>query len=109
MGYKKSTVYKVYSKFRTYLTPVSRPKWTITNVKFNKSRYLPGERVYVSFYFKNKTDKDFYLYRIGVQTEWMKDQWVAKEVKDLVRPGQMRFFSLIFNIPEDLDLSLIHI
>ena len=105
MGYKKSTVYKVYSKLKTHMFLISRPRWTVSGVRFSRSRYMPGDRVHVGFYLENGGGRDFYLYRVGVQAEWMRGQWVAREVREVLKPGQRRYFSLMFDVPEDLELG----
>lgn len=106
-GYRKSTVYKVYNTVKGNWLPVSKPEWQVTGVTFGNERYLPGQTAYVSFTFQNVSDKDLYLYRIGIQPEWSKDtqRWYAQEVRELFKPGQQRFFSFSLPIPSDLSLD----
>jgi hypothetical protein len=106
MGYKKSTVYKVYETLKTYLTKVGKSDWCITNIRFNKPRYLPEEKISVSFNFENTSGKEIYLYQIGIWVEWLKpDEWYAQEVRDLVKSSQKRFFSFLIPIPNDIPLG----
>lgn len=108
MGYKKSTVYKVHETLKTYITQISKPDWFITNIRFNKpnERYLPGEKISVSFNFENTSGKDMYLYRMGIWVEWLKsDEWYVQDVKYLVKSGQRRFFSFLIPIPDDISLG----
>ena len=108
MGYRKSTVYKVYNSIKTYIAEVSKPEWYITDIKFNREepRYLPGEKISLSFNFRNASNMDVYLYRIGLWIEWLKpNEWYVQDVRDLVKPGQKRFFSFSIQVPEDITLG----
>jgi len=104
MGYKKSTVYKVYQKFKA-LTCKLQYAWKIEDIKISpKKRFLPGEYVTISGYFKNTSDRDFYLYRIGIQPEWLiKDnEWFAREIRQVIKPGERKFVSFRMKIPKDI-------
>jgi hypothetical protein len=105
-GYKKSTVYKVNQEIKARLMQTTKPEWMITNILPAEPRGLPRQNVSLSFQFENASAKDMYLYRIGIWTEWMQgDTWIAQEVKDLIRPGQKRFFSFILSIPDNISLG----
>jgi len=108
MGYRKSTVYKVYRSIKTYIAEVSKPEWCITDIKFNPEgpRYLPGENISLSFNFQNTSNMDIYLYRIGLWIEWLKpNEWYVQDVRELVKPGQKRFFSFSIQVPENIVLG----
>jgi len=108
MGYKKSTVYKVYKTLKTYVTDTPSPNWEINNIKLKppKQRYLPGENISLSFNFRNNSENDIYLYRIGIWTEWLKpNEWYMQEVRDIIKPNQKRFFSFSIPIPDDISLG----
>ena len=109
LGYTKSTVYKVYKKFKAAWHPVTKPVWKIKDIKIfpEKGRYLPGERITISFNFENTSDKDLYLYRVGIQPEWCAQEgiWYAQEVRELIKPHKKQRFSLYLEIPEDLPLG----
>jgi hypothetical protein len=105
IGYKKSTVYKVYDTFKTYATQIGKPDWTITDIRYNNQnkRYLPRENISISFNFENTSGRDMYINKIGVWVEWLKpDVWIAQDVKDLVKSGQRRLFSFIISVPNDI-------
>jgi len=108
MGYRKSTVYKVYETLKTYKTQTSKPEWFVTNIMFNKpnKRYLSKESISISFNFENSSQRDMYLHKMGIWIEWLKsNEWYAQDVKDLVKSGQRRFFSFLIPIPEDVSLG----
>lgn len=105
-GYKKSTVYKVYQKVKAYSMPTVKPEWLISNIYPHEPRALPGQTVSLSFTFENTSDKDLYLYRIGIRTDWMThDTWVAQEVRDLMKSGQKRYFSTLLPVPGNIALG----
>ncbi len=104
-GYKKSTVYKIHNEIRTHTTNTVKPNWSVENMTFNNRRYLPGEVVPVDFVFRNTSPLDIYLTRIGIQPEWLPDKWHAQEVKDLIKSGMQRRFSISVPIPNDLALN----
>jgi hypothetical protein len=105
-GYKKSTVYKVYQKIRAHSMPTIKPEWLITNINPYEPRALPGQTVSLSFMFENASDKDLYLYRIGIRTDWMQhDTWIAQSVRDLVKSGQKRYFSILLPVPDNIALG----
>lgn len=106
-GYKKSTTYKVYKTIKSYMVPTQQPNWVIENIRPWPLRHLPGQKASLSFSFKNTSDNDMYLYRIGIHSEWMKDpyEWFAQEVRDLVKPNQKRFFTFLLPVPRDIALG----
>ena len=105
-GYKKSTVYKVNQEIRVHVMQTTKPKWMITNVNPVEPRALPRQMRSLSFQFENTSDKDMYLYKVGIWVEWMpSDTWVAQDVRDLIRPGQKRFFSFVLSVPADIALG----
>lgn len=110
MGFKKSTVYKVYETFQSYSGAVTKPVWTIENIRLDRGvdgRYLPGDKINVSFFFKNNADRDLYVVNIGIQTEWMIKEgiWHCQTLKDVIKAGQRRHFSLSFDVPNDIPLG----
>ena len=105
-GFKKSTVYKVNQEIKVHSAQTTKPEWEITNIYPPELRALPRENKPVNFQFENTSGKDMYLYRIGILTEWMeKDTWVAQEVKDLIKPGQKRFFNFILPVKDGIPLG----
>lgn len=109
MGYRKSTVYKVYNMVRGDWIPVNKSGWLVNGITFGKDRYLPGQTANFSLNFENASDQDLYLLRVGVQPEWERNQidgqWNAREVKELLKPRQKRFFSFNLAIPKNLSLN----
>jgi len=105
-GYKKSTVYKVNQEIRAHMMQTTKPEWMIKNLNPAELRALPRQTRSLSFQFENTSDKDMYLYKAGIWVEWMpSDTWVAQDVRDLIRPGQKRFFSFILSVPADIALG----
>jgi hypothetical protein len=102
-GFKKSTVYKVNQEIKTRLTQTVKPEWTITSLFPQEPRAMPKQNLTLSLQFENSSDKDMYLYKIGIWTEWMeKDTWVSQDVKDLLKPGQRRNFSFLLSVPDNI-------
>ncbi len=47
-----------------------------------------------------------YLYKAGIWVEWMtKEEWIAQNVKDLIKPGQKRFFNIRLSVPDNIALG----
>jgi hypothetical protein len=107
MGHRKSTVYKVYSALKSYVMPTTRPEWVIENIIPWPLRCLPGQTLSMSFSFRNTSDRDLYLYKVGAHFEWMKTpyEWFAQEVKDLLKPNQRRLFTFLVSVPRDMPLG----
>lgn len=108
-GYKKSTVYKIYNTLKTFSRKITKPEWIIENIIFNNPniRYLPGDSVTVSFYFKNNSDRDIYIVNLGINTEWMIEDhtWYSQKLNTILKPNQKKYTSLIFPIPQTLALG----
>ena len=108
-GHKKSTVYKIYNTLKTFSGKITKPNWIIENIVFNKPtvRYLPGESITVSFYFKNNSERDLYVVNVGIQTEWMiKDHtWYSQKLNIVLKPNQKKYMNLTFPIPQTLALG----
>lgn len=108
-GYKKSTVYKIYNTLKTFSGKITKPEWTIENIVFNNPniRYLPGDSITVSFYFKNNSDRDIYIVNLGIQTEWMIEDhtWYSQKINTVLKPNQKKYTSLTFSIPQTLALG----
>lgn len=108
LGYKKSTVYKVYEGIRQFTNTVNPPKWVIESINFSSGgRFMPGTNGQVSFTFRNKAERDLYVTSLGIQTEWLgrQNQWIAQPIRELLKPGQAKFISLSFPIPADQKLG----
>lgn len=105
MGYSKSTVYKVYKSAKSYLTPVIKPDWVV-NIIPAEPRCLPRKSISMKFNFENRSDRDLYLYKVGISSEWMdSDKWFAQDAKDLIKPGRSRLFSFVLPVPSDIALG----
>lgn len=105
-GYKKSTVYKVNQEIKVHQMQTTKPEWLITNLNPPEPRALPRQTRSLSFQFENTSNKDMYLYKAGIWVEWMpNDTWVAQDVRDLIKPGQKRFFSFLLSVPADIALG----
>ncbi|HEV2225686.1 MAG TPA: TIR domain-containing protein [Nitrososphaerales archaeon] len=104
-GFRKSTVYKVAAQNRLITMSTPRSAWVVENYTFPNFRYLPGQNIPVNFSFRNTSPLDLYVHRIGVRAEWMRDQWHAQEVRDLVKSGGQKWFSFPLAIPSDVQLG----
>lgn len=105
-GFKKSTVYKVAQEVKAHLSQTTKSEWRIVNIFPSEPRALPKQKTAISFQFENTSDKDMYLYRVGISSEWMeKDTWVAQDVRDLIKPGQKRHFNLLLHVPENIAMG----
>ena len=86
-GFKKSTVYKVNQEIKAHLMQTTKAGWKIDNIYPAEPRAIPKQTLAISFQFENTSDKDMYLYKAGIWAEWMaKDEWIAQNVKDLIKP-----------------------
>jgi hypothetical protein len=99
-GYKKPTVYKVYRKFRRGSTRETSSSWTVSKWNFSQERYLPCQEGSVTFTLKNSLNSDLYVYRVGIQPEWMEKEWLAVDSRILLHPLEEKQFSIAFEIPE---------
>ena len=105
-GFKKSTVYKVNQEIKARLMQTIKPEWMITNINPLEPRALPRQTRSLSFQFENTSDKDMYLYKVGIATEWIQNNtWIAQEVRDLIKPGQKRFFNFLVSVPDNIALG----
>lgn len=104
-GFKKSTVYKVYSQFYQDPTSTHKGAWYVEGIKPSKERYLPGEMITVSCRLRNLTAYDLYVANFGIQTEWMHQEWYPLEVRSLIKPKSSRPFRLTVPIPHDIALG----
>lgn len=103
-GYKKSTVYKVYSKLTAETSPTTPSAWWVS-WQIRKQRYLPGETVAFTYSVKNTSGMDLYIYRMGLQPEWLEGEWYSQEGRFLLRPGESRSSAINIPIPSDLPLG----
>ena len=103
-GYKKSTVYKVYNKLTAETTPITPSQWWVT-WQIGKQRYLPGEVVKLTYTIKNTSGMDLYIYRTGIQPEWLEGEWHAQEGRFLLHPGGSHTLPINIPIPSDLALG----
>lgn len=105
-GFKKSTVYKVNQEIKARLVQTKKAEWNIKSISPTEPRATPKQSISVSFQFENNSDKDMYLYKAGIWAEWMpKDNWVAQNVKDLIKSGQKRNLSILISVPENIALG----
>lgn len=102
-GYTKSTVYKVYRNLAAQRVPIMLPAWQ-SSVETRKDRYLPGETAVISYSVRNTSGIDLYIYRIGIQPEWLQGEWYARESRSLLRPGESQ--SVVLNVPIVADIAL---
>lgn len=104
-GYKKSTVYKVYTQLQHNPTSTQRGAWYIEGIRLSKERYLPSETISVSCRLRNFTNHDLYVSKFGIQAEWMHHEWYPQEVRALIKPNNSRSFTLTVPIPNNLALG----
>jgi len=99
MGYKKPTVYKINKLLNEGTIRETYSLWLIENIVFNQNRYLPNQKGIVSFELRNTSDTDLYVYRIGIQPEWLKEEWIAVDSRSLLHPNEKKSFTVGFDIP----------
>lgn len=104
-GFKKSTVYKIHSELQFNSTSTYRGAWFIEGIRLSKERHLPGEIITVWFRIKNVTPYDLYVANIGIQPEWMHEEWYSQEIRHLLKPNNSRSITLTIPIPNDLPLG----
>ena len=98
--YKKSTVYKVYRKFKRGTRREISSSWKVIKRNFSQERYLPCQEGSVTFTLKNTSKSDLYVYRVGIQPEWMNGEWYAIDSRILLYPLEEKQFSIAFEIPD---------
>lgn len=103
-GYRKSTVYKVHNSFAPEAVPVSLPVWWVT-WRLARERHLPGQVASFNYSIKNTSGMDLYVYRTGIQPEWLEERWYAQEGRFLLHPGDARNLAVNMPIPSDLALG----
>lgn len=99
-GYKKPTVYKVYRKFKRGTHRKTSSSWNVIKLNFSQERYLPCQEGSVTFTLKNTSNSDLYVYRVGIQPEWMNGEWRTIDPRILLYPLEEKQFSIAFEIPE---------
>ncbi len=105
LGYKRSTVYKVLQERTSLQLSINPPPWMIENIHFGKPRYLPKEKCTVTYSVKNSSNFDLYLYKTGIQTEWMVGTWNALEARLLLRAGEAKPFTITLDLPDSIALG----
>ena len=101
-GYRKSTVYKVHNSLTTNSIPVSQSAWLVEGITFGKGRLLPGDIAQVSFELKNNSPADLYVYRTGIQPEWLYQEnvWYPQELRILLASWEKKKVTVSFPIPD---------
>jgi len=107
--FKKSTVYKVYNEMKMKEIPVAVPKWIIENINPNldEARFQPGDHISISYQLKNLAPIDLYVYRVGIELEWMRENhtWYVHGKRFLLHPQETKRLHGTFDIPPDLPLG----
>lgn len=99
MGYKKPTVYKIQGLFKKGSIREINSPWFVENIMFSQDRYLPSQSGSVTFELRNISDTDLYVYRVGIQPEWLKEEWIQIDSRVLLHPNEKRVFTIGFTIP----------
>jgi len=100
--YKRSTVYKIYNEVKMEEKPVTGPEWIIENPNLNKSRYQEGDRASISYQLRNISSMDLYIYRVGIELEWMREGntwYVHHDDGFLLKTGNSKSLRGEFTIP----------
>ncbi len=115
LGFKKSTVYKVYAEQKPTTSVAGQAMWSAQGISFNRGidgRYLPQETATIGFTVVNQSPSDMYVFRAGVQPEWLErhlgtgqSEWLTQDGTFLLRPNQGRAFRLRMEVPGDLVLG----
>lgn len=114
-GFKKSTVYKVYSEQKLTTALVTPTLWSAQSISLDRGidgRYLPGEIATISFNLVNQSPSDLYVVKAGVQPEWLQTYlgtgqsgWLAQDGTFMLRPNERRAFRFGIEVPDDLSLG----
>jgi len=105
--YKKSTVYKINNEMKMRERPISGPEWIIENINLNKSRYQEGDRASISYQLRNISPMDLYVYRVGIELEWMREEntWFIHGERFLLKTGDFKSLRGEFTIPNGCPLG----
>lgn len=105
--FKKSTVYKVYSELKMKETPITANQWAAEGIKTDKVRYQPGDRILISYQLRNISPLDLYVYRAGIELEWMRESnsWFVQGNRFLLHPQESKWLRGEFDIPLDIALG----
>lgn len=105
--FKKSTVYKVLNKLKMKEAPIGTASWIVEDIRTDKDRYQPGDHVNVLYHLRNKSSLDLYVYRAGIELEWMReeDTWYVHGNRFLLHPQEGKQLRGEFNVPLDLPLG----
>lgn len=105
--FKKSTVYKVYNEMKMIESPVIANQWIVEDIKKDKVRYQLGDRVSISYQLRNLSPIDLYVYRAGIELEWMREEntWYVHGKRFLLHPQETKWLHGEFNIPPNLPLG----
>ena len=104
-GFKKSTVYKVFSQLQQNPASTHKGAWYVEGIRLSKERFLPGEIITVRCRLRNNTPYDFYIANVGIKPEWMYDEWYPQELRALIKPNNSRPLTLTVPIPNDIPLG----
>lgn len=105
--FKKSTVYKVNNELKMKEMPITSNSWIVEDIKLDKGRYQPGDRVSISYQLRNVSALDLYVYRAGIELEWMSknNTWYVHGNRFLLNPQESKRIRGEFDIPFDLPLG----
>ena len=74
--------------------------WPIENIKFSQDRYQPNQSGIVTFKLRNTADTDLYVYRVGIQPEWLKEKWYSITLGVLLHPNEKKQSVIGFDSPQ---------
>ncbi len=100
MGYQKPTVYKIHGILKKGTVTETYSLWCIENIKFSQDRYQPNQSGIVTFELRNTADTDLYVYRVGIQPEWLKEKWYSITLRVLLHPNEKKQSVIGFDIPQ---------
>lgn len=100
MGYKKPTIYKIRGLIKKGSIKETYSIFLVENMIFDQDRYLPNQPGTISFELRNTSDTDMYVYRVGIQPEWLEEEWIAVDSRVLLHPNEKIGFTIGFDIPE---------
>lgn len=105
--FKKSTVYKVYNELKMRETPITTNSWVVEDIRLDKPRYQPGDHVSISYQLRNRSSLDLYVYRAGIELEWMRENntWYVHGNRFLLHPQEIKRLRGEFDVSLDLPLD----
>lgn len=78
----------------------------LMDIYYDRDRYLDGDIALISIDFKNISERDMYIDKIGYRIKWLEPGiWTAYLVRETIRAGDQHRFELKIQIPYGIPLG----